>query len=81
MTNQITQFTDAQLISELKRRHFRTDLLIGIADIDDSLGEECLNELTHEEKIEILKNLSMDSAQTSVYDQIMDELAPVIFGK
>lgn len=81
MANQITQFTDAQLISELKRRHFRTDLLIGIGEIDDSLGEECVNELTQEQKIEILKNLSMDSAQTSVYEQIMDELAPIVFEK
>lgn len=81
MANQITQFTDAQLISELKRRHFRTDLLIGIVDIDYALGDECVNELTEEQKIEILKNLSMDSAQTSVYEQIMDELAPIVFEK
>jgi len=79
MQNQITQFTDEQLIAELKRRHFRTELLFGIEDIDAALGDDDGDKLTTEEKIKVLQNLDMNSAQEGIYEQIMDELAPIIF--
>lgn len=79
MQNQIAQFTNEQLIAELQRRHFRTELLFGIEDIDAALGDD-EDKLTMEEKIKVLQNLDTDSAQEGIYHQIMEELAPIIFG-
>ena len=80
MQNQIAQFTNAELIAELQRRHYRTDLLFSLSDVEDAIyHDDEVREIKKEKLIEILESIDTESAWDTLMDSLQNEVAPILF--
>ena len=75
------QYSDEELLQELKSRGFITDLILSIHDVDiaideleSDLIEEIKEKITFEKKLEILNTINTDDIGDAILDNIKDAI-------
>lgn len=76
---ELKQFSDVQLLKELKSRGFITDLILSTKDVDTAIDElegdlieEINDKITFEKKLEILNTINTDDIGDAILDNIKD---------
>ena len=75
------QYSDKDLLEELKSRGFITDLILSVKDVDIAIDElegdlleEIKEKITFEKKLEILKCINTDDIGDAILDNLKDML-------
>lgn len=78
---ELKNYSDEQLLKELKSRGFITDLILSTKDVDiaideleSDLLEEIKEKITFEKKLEILKTINTDDIGDAILDNIKDAI-------
>lgn len=78
---ELKNFSDKELLQELKSRGFITDLILSIHDVDiaideleSDLIEEIKEKITFEKKLEILNTINTDDIGDAILDNIKDAI-------
>ena len=78
---ELKNYSDEQLLKELKSRGFITDLILSIHDVDiaideleSDLIEEIKEKITFEKKLEILNTINTDDIGDAILDNIKDAI-------
>lgn len=80
MENQIAKFTNDELIAELKRRHYRTDLLFSLSDVEYAIYyDDEVPEIKKEKLIEILESIDTESAWDTLMESFQNKIEPYLF--
>ena len=73
------QYSDEELLKELKSRGFITDLILSTRDVDIAIDElegdlieEINDKMTFEKKLEILNTINTDDIGDAILDNIKD---------
>lgn len=73
------QYSDEELLKELKSRGFITDLILSTKDVDIAIDElegdlieEIKDKITFEKKLEILNTINTDDIGDAILDNIKD---------
>ena len=76
---ELKNFSDKELLQELKSRGFITDLILSIHDVDISIDElegdlidEIKDVITFEKKLEIISSINTDDIGDKILDDIKD---------
>ena len=76
---ELKQFSDVQLLKELKSRGFITDLILSTKDVDTAIDElegdlieEIKEKITFEKKLEIINSINTDDIGDKILDDIRD---------
>lgn len=76
---EIKNFSDKELLEELKSRGFITDLILSTKDVDIAIDElegdlieEIKEKITLEKKLEILNTINTDDIGDAILDSIKD---------
>ncbi len=78
---ELKNFSDKELLQELKSRGFITDLILSIHDVDiaideleSDLLEEIKEKITFEQKEQILNSIKIDEIGDAILDNIKDAI-------
>lgn len=78
---ELKNYSDEQLLKELKSRGFITDLILSTKDVDIAIDElegdlleEIKEKITFEKKLEILKTINTDDIGDAILDNIKDAI-------
>lgn len=78
---ELKNYSDEQLLKELKSRGFITDLILSTKDVDiaideleSDLLEEIKEKITFEKKLEILNTINTDDIGDAILDNIKDAI-------
>lgn len=76
---ELKNYSDEQLLKELKSRGFITDLILSTKDVDIAIDElegdlleEIKEKITFEKKLEILNTINTDDIGDAILDDIKD---------
>ena len=76
---ELKQFSDVQLLKELKSRGFITDLILSTKDVDTAIDElegdlieEIKEKISFEKKLEIINSINTDDIGDKILDDIKD---------
>lgn len=75
------QYSDEELLQELKSRGFITDLILSIKDVDIAIDEfeddfrnQIKEKITFEKKLEILKCINTDDIGDAILDNLKNTI-------